>query len=68
MSTCSRHPPPAEGRETLKVREISEDAPSSIAHDLHDLHELREEEKYRTNSLTMTINSIKERSGANKIL
>ena len=47
-------PPPAEGREMLQVREPSEDAPSSIAQDLHDLHELRKEEKYRTNSLTIT--------------
>ena len=54
MSTCSRHPPPAKGRETFQVREPSEDAPSSIAQDLHDLHELRKEEKYRTNSLTIT--------------
>ena len=44
MSTCSRHPPSAEGRETLQVREPSEDAPSSIAQDLHDLHELRKEQ------------------------
>ena len=54
MSTCSRHPSPAEGRETLQVREPFEDAPSSIAQDLHDLHELRKEEKCRTNSLTIT--------------
>ena len=60
MSTCSRHPPPAEGRETLQVREPSEDAPSSIAQDLHDLHELRKEGKYRTNSLTITTSTLQK--------
>ena len=59
MFTCSRHPPPVEGRETLQVWEPSEDTPSSIAQDLHDLHELRKEEQYQTNSLTITTNSTK---------
>ena len=67
MSTCSRHPPPAEGRKTLQVQELSEDAPNSIAQDLHDLHELRKEEKYRINSLTIKTNSIKGRSGAKRL-
>ena len=56
MSTCSGHPPPAEGQKALQVQEPSEGAPNSITQDLHELHK---EKRYRTNSLTITTNFTK---------
>ena len=57
MSTCSGHPPPAEGRKALQVREPSEGAPSSITQGLHGLRNVKK--RYHTNSLTITKNSTK---------
>ena len=41
MSTCSGHPPLAEGRKALQVREPSEGALSSITQVLHELRNVK---------------------------
>ena len=41
MSMCSGHPPPAEERKALQVREPSEGAPSATTQGLHGLRKVK---------------------------
>ena len=64
MSTCSGHPPPAEGRKALQVREPSKGALSSITQGLHELCNVKKISYKQSNNHKNSTKGTREQKGS----